>query len=179
MKKMGKILSISMMSIILLSGTSVGFSSVYEGTTIFIRKNHLKNSVENYIPDTLHVYEGNTPGFWKNHLDAWVGYTPDQLVSEVFDIPDGILWYILIGSRTLLQALSFHGGPTVYAKARILIRAAVAGLLNSAHPEVHYIYTYNDLQWLVNFPLKTGNKALMIYYKDLIDAQNNLGSDLG
>jgi len=205
MKKMAKILAISMMSVLLLSGTLVGFGSAYEGKTFGFWKNHLNtwaegNGQEPLCPyegktfgfwknhlntwaegngqEPLCPYEGNTPGFWKNHLDEWVGYTPDQLVDEVFDIPDGIVWYILIGSKTLLQALQFHGGPGFFGKARNLLRAAVAGLLNDAHPEVNYIYTYGDLQWLVNYPLSSGDRGAMEYYKNLIDDQNNLGSDL-
>ena len=29
--------------------------------------------------------EGCTPGYWKNHTEAWVGYTSDQAFSSVFD----------------------------------------------------------------------------------------------
>lgn len=28
--------------------------------------------------------EGCTPGYWKNHTDAWVTYTPNQTVDSVF-----------------------------------------------------------------------------------------------
>ena len=33
-------------------------------------------------------YEGNTPGFWKNHLDAWepTGLSPGMLVGDYFVI---------------------------------------------------------------------------------------------
>src|SRR5919109_4005268 len=35
--------------------------------------------------------EGCTPGFWKNHVDAWEGFSPDQTVGEVFtDAPDSV-----------------------------------------------------------------------------------------
>ncbi len=122
-------------------------------------------------------YEGKTPGFWKNHLDAWVptGYTPDMLVGDFFDIPSELS---NLADDTLLEALSYKGGHSVEAKARILLRAAVAGLLNSAHPDINYIYTYGDLQWLVNYPLSIFDKDLMEQYKDFIDTQNNLEAEL-
>jgi hypothetical protein len=181
MKKMGKILAIGVISILLFSGILVGYGSAFEGRKVSVWQTLLKIQVNDDFPESepLPAYEGNTPGFWKKHLDDWVGYSSDQLVSEVFVIPDGPFWDVLIGSKTLLEALKFHGGPFVFGKARILLRHAVAGLLNGAHPEIHYIYTYNDLQWLVNYPLKKSNTELMLHNKDLIETQNELGSNLG
>ncbi len=181
MKKLKLILVISLTSILLLSGTLVVSGMVDGGGKICYWKNHLTNQVDynskqNVIP--LCPYEGNTPGFWKNHLNLWVGYTTDQLIDDVFDIPSGIIWYILIGSKTLLQALNFKGGPGVFGAARILLRAAVAGLLNAAHPDVNYLYTYGDIQWLVKYSLSTGKRNIILQKEALIDAQNNLGSDL-
>ncbi len=127
-------------------------------------------------------YGGNTPGFWKNHLDAWgpTGYSPNMLVGDFFNIPS-YLSDLNDDSNpdTLLDALKFKGRKGVEGATRNLLRAAVAGLLNSAHPDVNYIYTYADLQWLVNYPLSTGDKDLIEDKKDLLDTQNNLGSILG
>jgi len=90
---------------------------------------------------------GCTPGFWKNHLEAWakIGYSPDDYISDVFSSSDwswpispGALWEL--GNYTLLEALNFHGGRVVEGAARIMLRHAVAALLNDAHPDVDWIY---------------------------------------
>jgi hypothetical protein len=179
MKKGRKFLTIGTISILLFSGILVGYGSANEGRTFCVLQTLSKVRNNYNTPQPLHEYEGNTPGFWKNHLDEWVGYSPDQLLSEIFEIPDKPLWDLLIGSKTLLEALNFHGGPLVFGKARILLRAAVAGLLNAAHPDVYYLYKDYDIFWLVNYPLKIANKNKMIINKDKIEAQNELGSDLG
>lgn len=150
MKNIGKLLAISLASVLLLSGALVVSAC---------------------------PYEGNTPGFWKRHLEHWgpTGYTTDMLVGDYFVIPASLSE---LADDTFLQALQYKGGKGIEGKARILLRGAVAGLLNSAHPDVNYIYTYGDLQWLVNYPLSILNEDMMISRAALIDAQNNLGSDL-
>src|SRR5688500_14483218 len=32
--------------------------------------------------------EGCTPGYWKTHTEAWVGFTPDQALGSVFTFPN-------------------------------------------------------------------------------------------
>src|SRR5437667_8671818 len=50
-----------------------------------------------------------SPGYWKNHTESWPGaYSPGQTVDSVFTGADASL-----GSQTLLQALSFQGGPGI------------------------------------------------------------------
>jgi hypothetical protein len=150
-KKRGILLAISLASVLLFSGTLVVSAC---------------------------PREGNTPGFWKRHLDAWkpTGLSPNMLVGDYFVIPASLSD---LADDSLLQALKYKGGKGPEAKARILLRAAVAGLLNFYHPEVNYIYRYVDLQWLVNYPISRFNEDMMISNKDLIDDQNNLGSNLG
>jgi hypothetical protein len=67
--------------------------------------------------------EGCTPGFWKNHLEAWEGYSPDDTFASVFGEP-------LPGqpaSLTLEEALNLGGGGF-----KALARHGVAALLNAA-----------------------------------------------
>ena len=47
---------------------------------------------------------GCTPGYWKNHLDAWIptGLDPSDEVDEVFIVP-----YTDIENKTLLQLTLF------------------------------------------------------------------------
>jgi hypothetical protein len=81
---------------------------------------------------------GCTPGYWKNHTDAWLLTTnfngtaldPEQQLATIFTFP-AVLSYM--GSDSLMDALNYGGGVGVAGAARILLRAAVAGLLNFSH----------------------------------------------
>jgi hypothetical protein len=75
--------------------------------------------------------EGCTPGYWKqeHHFDSWVGYSPNQLFSSVFENA--------FPGMTLLQVLEQGGGGL-----KALGRHTVAALLNaSAGSGVDYKYT--------------------------------------
>jgi hypothetical protein len=93
------------------------------------------------IPGEL---QGCTPGFWKNHTSAWfgTGFSPSQLTSSVFSIPGSLS---SLGSKTLLQSLNGGGGTGVLGAAKILLRAAVAALLNAAHSGVNYPLTASQI----------------------------------
>lgn len=121
-----------------------------------------------------HVIQGCTPGFWKNHLDAWAvtGYSPDQQYSDVFgfEVPGH-------EDLTLHEALSISGGGAEYA----LVRHSVAGLLNAAHPDVNYRYSESTLIskvqdgadpiWTTIFP---GNDRDEEKQKEHLEAANEL-----
>jgi hypothetical protein len=89
--------------------------------------------------------EGCTPGYWKNHTDSWVVYSPEDLIGNVFGLWDD--WFNLreelsdIADYTLLEALNFKGGPGIEGAAKILLRSAVAALLNASHPDIDYSQT--------------------------------------
>ena len=72
--------------------------------------------------------EGCTPGFWKNHLDAWVGFAPSDDAETVFAVAG-----VFNGVDTLEDALNQGGG-----KDKALGRHAVAALLNASSAEVSY-----------------------------------------
>ncbi len=119
--------------------------------------------------------EGCTPGYWKNHLSAWAatGFSTSQTLEDVFDVPDEFG----LDSRTLLQALSFSGGTGRLGSARILLRSAVAAILNAAHPDVAYPMGVSEIISAVNAAL-SGNRAGMLILKNTLDANNNLGCPL-
>ena len=79
---------------------------------------------------------------------------------------------------TLRQALSFNGGSTNTAAARILLRAAVSALLNSASPDVDYPLTTNQVIAQVNAALATKDRSTMLALAAQLDAYNNLGCPL-
>jgi hypothetical protein len=123
-------------------------------------------------------FEGCTPGYWKQpqHLDSWLatGFSPNQTLESVFDVPDSFG----LDNRTLLQALSFRGGSGTTAAARILLRAAVAALLNSAHPDIDYPRTTAEVIADVNAALASGNRSVMLALAAELDADNNFGCPL-
>ncbi len=118
--------------------------------------------------------EGCTPGYWKNHLGSWppTGYAPNQTLASVF-ANTGTL-----GSSTLLQALKFGGGSSLTAKKQILLRAAVASLLNAAHPGVAFGDSAADVISAVNAALGSTTSGPVLALATELDDQNNGGSPL-
>ncbi len=137
-------------------------------------------------PAVAHEY-GCTPGYWKNHTSAWVGYSPDQTLATVFpglraNYTDGST---LDTSATLLEALRFPGGSTDAQAAQILLRAAVAALLNAAHPEVHAWNgdTASVIEWTVNSTVYLPadgrtHRSSMLALAYVYDQENNVGCPL-
>jgi hypothetical protein len=116
--------------------------------------------------------EGCTPGFWKQpqHLDAWVGFTPGQTLEGVFDVPDAFG----LDDVTLLAALDFEGGPTTADAAEVLLRQAVAAILNAASPEVDYPLSVAEIVAQVNAALASGDRATILSLAEELDTLNNL-----
>jgi hypothetical protein len=121
--------------------------------------------------------QGCTPGYWKNHTDSWppTGYSTSQKVSSVF-FEAG--WYVSQGNATLLEALSFGGGSGVEGAAEILLRAAVAALLNASHPDVACPRTQASVISDVNVALAWRETDMMLAWAAQLDADNNLGCPL-
>ncbi len=120
--------------------------------------------------------EGLSPGYWKTHLADWPApYTPGQTLGSVFassadfDL-DGV---------TLGAALAFKGGNTVAEKAQILLRQAVAAVLNAAHANINYPLTVDEVVEQVNEALDSGDPAVILELAGTLDGYNNLGADLG
>ncbi len=127
---------------------------------------------------------GCTPGFWKNHTagspsgkEAWTltGYDPSQLVSSVFtEIPQD--YSTEIGGSTLLEALSFTGGEDLDGAARILLRAAVAALLNAAYePPINYPLDETEITDQVHLALGFQDRDAILALAEQLDMYNNLG----
>ena len=76
---------------------------------------------------------------------------------------------------TLLQALRYQGGSGVSGGARILLRAAVAALLNSAEPDIDYPRTTTEVIADVNTALASGIRSTLLALAAELDGDNNLG----
>jgi hypothetical protein len=114
------------------------------------------------------------------HHDSWVptGYSTGQTVGSVFDNESSA-----VTNATLVQALGFGGGPGVAGGERILLRAAVAALLNSAHPDsespdVDYPMTTAQVIAAVNAALASDDRDTMLDLAGDLDDLNNLGCPL-
>ena len=125
---------------------------------------------------------GRTPGYWKNHPEAWIsGYATNQFVQDVFAVPGSLLSSGVLdldragGKDTLMAALSYKGGSTLSGGAQILFRAAVAALLNEAYYGADYpiATSPNDLIAQVNTVLATGSRSAYVTFASYLDYWNN------
>lgn len=96
--------------------------------------------------------EGCQQSHWKqkDHLIWWgpTGYSIFTHLHSVFSSIDNSS-YNDIRNKTLLEALSFSGG-SYHGNEKLLLREAVAALLNAAHPGVDYYYTETEVKSLTN-----------------------------
>jgi len=116
--------------------------------------------------------EGCTPGYWKQdqHFVSWPVPTTTTLADAGLtntDLPAG---------TTLLEALSFKGGPTVQDAKNILLRQAAAAYLNSL--SIAYAFTTAEVVEMVNDALASGDRDTILDVKDVLDAANNGGCPL-
>ncbi|UCF34440.1 MAG: DUF4215 domain-containing protein [Phycisphaerales bacterium] len=107
--------------------------------------------------------EGCTPGYWKNALENWVGYAPEDLFDDVFGVDAP-------GDKTFLETLQTGGGGQ-----KALGRHAVAALLNVSHPDVSYLYTTAEVIAIVQEAYATGEYNAA---KNMLAEQNELLSSI-
>jgi hypothetical protein len=121
------------------------------------------------VPDEPPGAEGCTPGFWKNHPEAWppTGFATTDTLESVFDVPDDLG----LDSTTLLTAVGTGGGGTT-----ALLRHAVSAVLNAAHPSVDYPLSVSTIITDVNAALASGDKDTIESLKDTLDEHNNLST---
>jgi hypothetical protein len=130
--------------------------------------------------------EGCTPGYWKQeqHFDSWVGHLPgdplfglfsgvgvEPYLSHVANLDSG--GSAIMGSASLVEALQFGGGDTIADKAEILLRAAVAGVLNADNPGVDYPWTSASIVDAVNAALASQDATQIINLATDLDGDNN------
>jgi len=114
--------------------------------------------------------EGCSPGYWKNHLDAWPApYTPTTTLVGAGFTNSGR------DSTTLQDALALKGGSTVQGAKDILLRAAVAALLNAADPNIDYPRSVAQVLADVNAALASGDRSTILTLAAALDEDNNLG----
>jgi len=93
----------------------------------------------------------------------------------VFNVPGCVSE---LAGDSLLEALEYPGGNGTKGAARILLRAAVAAVLNAAHSDVDYPRTVGEVIDDVNRALATCNRNTMLSLAKQLDRDNNEGCPL-
>jgi hypothetical protein len=134
----------------------------------------------------LEESEGCSHGFWKTHDGSgpqdneWPeDYEPTDTLGSVFDfssISSGLITQY--ESDSLATALAYTGGSGLDGGARILLRNAVASLLNAAHDGVAYPMSVEDVVEAVNEALASEDRDTMLALEAELDELNNLGCPL-
>jgi hypothetical protein len=107
------------------------------------------------------------------NLDIRSGYTSSQTVGSVFSVP-----YASLANATLAEGLAFQGGDTVEEKSEILLRAAIAAVLNAAHPSINYPLSVSGIVSTVNAALASGDSGTIVALAGALDSRNNLGCSI-
>jgi hypothetical protein len=127
-----------------------------------------------FIEIRLPPQEGLSHGYWKNH-DGWpMEYTQSMLLNDVFS---NASLYVPM-TDTMLDALTYKGGDDEAGAAQILLRNAVASVLNAQHPCINYPILTDDLIAEVNEALGSHNRDTMLNLEKILNDYNNLGADL-
>jgi hypothetical protein len=142
-----KIFAISFASILIICGILVGTANACE--------------------------EGCTIGYWKTHQDEWQTYTPETKLNEVFSLPG----FENLGEISFIEALEFKGGKGINAAARLLLKQAVAAVLNYEHDGVDYEPS-TSIVIIVLMALQTSNRGFILSIKNMLDSWNNEGCPL-
>jgi hypothetical protein len=127
-------------------------------------------------PDPVLGEAGCTPGYWGNPAlrnGVWTdadGYGPSATLASVFT---GV--HASLADETLRDALRGGGGGGIVGAQRILLRAAVAALLNAQHELVDYPMTATDIITAVDDALGSNHRPTLLQLADELDALNNLG----
>lgn len=121
--------------------------------------------------------QGCTPGFWKNDgKHGWINWpTGVQSTDAIPSLFTGINHYT---GTTLLQALNFPGGKDLNGARQILLRAAVAAMLNAKSSEVNYPRSEADIRSAVVAAVNGTSRAAMLALAESLDLDNNLGCPL-
>jgi hypothetical protein len=117
--------------------------------------------------------EGCTPGYWKQeqHFDSWPApYTPDSNLRDIFVTSP----VELIPDDTFLEALNYGGGPGVDGATQILLRQAVAALLNASSPDVGFPVSIGHVVSTTIDRIESGHRQTILNRAIYFDSINNL-----
>lgn len=129
--------------------------------------------------------EGCTPGKWKNWTGLGNGNQSNHWAATAYNPPPGPTVgsvftgvHASLAGDSFLDALNYGGGPGIVGKQMILLRAAVAALLNASHPGVAYPLSTAEIIAMVDAALAAGTESALTDLADDLDDFNNLGCSL-
>ena len=117
--------------------------------------------------------EGCTLGYWKvpKHHESWPApYYPGRNLQVAFGA-DAF-------NDSFLNALNYKGGPGIVGAKRILLKQAVAALLDATSPDVDYPITAATVTSQVAAALASNDREVMLSLSTTLDAYNNQGCPL-
>jgi hypothetical protein len=131
----------------------------------------------NYWGQTTGGTQGCSHGYWKNHPGSWpaTGYSTSQTVSSVFSQAS---LYPSIASVSLMDSLSFQGGPDLTSAAMNMLKQATGSLLNSAHSGIDFPWQTAQLIAEVNAALASQNISTLQSLATQLEHDNTLGCPL-
>ena len=119
-------------------------------------------------------WQGNTPGYWKNHPSAWPIPTTTTLGSVFTAMSSVTNCRTVTANASLMTALSYKGGRDYCGKLEILLRAATAAYLNELHFGATYpIGSTGELQAMVNAAIASRDLNKIISLATYLDVLNN------
>jgi hypothetical protein len=125
---------------------------------------------------------GCTPGYWKNHQDAWDGkcLNSDDKLGAVFgfngtECGDTLASFVDV---ELIDALHFRGGNGLIGKLEIFFRAAAAAKLNQCFV-ADYPWTGSDFDNLIYGAITSCDESRVVSAARQLDIANNLGCPFG
>lgn len=118
--------------------------------------------------------DGCSHGYWKNHPENWVSYTPETELGAVFHFTECTNYdYCQLQNDSFMDALNYGGGRGTLGAAKIMFKQAVSALLNAAHPDINYP---NDEAWIityVNYRIEWNSRDNMLWLAEVLDGWNN------
>ena len=129
----------------------------------------LSNVAELFVDGSACEGEGCTPGYWKNHLDSWVGL--DYQPGDDFDTTFGV--DLFDTDQTLLEALEPDDNPQAI---QTFPSHAVAALLN-ANSSVEFGLTEAEIIAIVQ-DVFNGGEFGMEEAKNILNIANEAGCPL-
>ena len=163
-----------------LSGTAGG--SFVNTATVIAQDNEGNTDTATASATVNFWWYGRTPGYWKNHPEAWTsGYTPNMFIQDIFTVPSGLLSGGILDLNkngikdTLMAGLGYQGGSGITGAAQILFRASIAALLNKAYYGADYpgATSTSALIAKVNQVLATNDRAQYLALASYYDYWNN------
>jgi hypothetical protein len=118
--------------------------------------------------------QGCTLGYWKNHPGSWVTYAPGDTIGATFNLTSAQTPY---ADTTLMDGLNFKGGNDVLGGERILLKQAIAGLLNSS-AGLDYGAGVKEIIGLTRNAILSGDRSFMIKRAGQFNIRNSVGCPL-